>query len=278
MSSYSDDGLVLSRKQMNKFEPLIDVDRLKRDYLFGIEIKDKQGKELPQEAFQTYINNAVSMLEHWLDISITPVDDFFEDRDYHLNDYADWGYMYLNNYPVRDIKKLEMIYFRDEDGEPITVQEIPKSWIRLQRHDGIVRLIPNNKFPANLQIGQAGAFFPEVLRSANVPHLWRVTYDYGFEDGKIPNIINSAVAMIAASQALTIGGNLVLGAGIAGSSISLDALSQSIQTTQSAENSAYSATIKEYGDQLFGKTKDDPFALLKILKNYYKAAEEVNLI
>jgi hypothetical protein len=163
-----------------------------------------------------------------------------------------------------------MVYFRDSDGEPETLQEIPLNWIRLQPHDGIVRLIPNARFPASLQISQTGNYFPEILRSEKVPHLWKFTYDYGFEDGKIPVLINQAISMLAAIQALIVGGNLVLGAGIASKSLSLDGLSQSINTTQSAENSAYSATLSDYSDRLFGKNKEDESAIMKLLKRFYK--------
>lgn len=274
----SDDGLVTNARIGKKVEPLVTVEKLKEVYLTGLNISDPNTNEpLPRKTYQAYIDNAVSMLEHYLDISISKVTDFVENKDYRLNDYADWGYFYLNNYPVIAIQKMELTYFRDEDGEPEVVQQIPNNWIRLQPHDGIVRLIPNAKFPANLQISQTGNYFPEILRSQFVPHLWRITYDYGFEDGKIPVLINTAIAQLAAIQALVVGGNLVLGAGIAGSSISLDGLSQSIQTTQSAENSAYSATIKDYSDKLFGKTKDDPFAILRILKEFYKG-EQMNII
>ncbi len=264
------DGIPCDNKKLTRTEPLISVAKLKQNYLFGIEIKDKAGNELPKSSFEQYIANAVSMFEHYLDIAISPILGFEENRDYHLNDYAEWGFMYLHNYPVIRIQKLEMIFFRDAQGLPEVVQEIPNNWIRLQRHDGILRLIPNARFPANLQISNTGNYFPEILRTETVPSLWRITYDYGFEDGKIPTLLNQAIGYLAAIQALIVGGNLVLGAGIAGSSISIDGLSQSIQTTQSAENSAFSATIKDYGDKLFGSTKDDPFAIIKTLKNYYK--------
>lgn len=273
----SKDGLVTCNTYGKKVEPLITVDKLKAIYLFGIDIKDDDGNELPDTAYQQYIDNAVSMLEHFLDMSIAPVIDFVEDKDYRLNDYSEWGYYQLNNYPVLAIKKMELVYFRDDTGEPEVIQEIPNQWMRLQPHDGIVRLIPNARFPANLQVGQTGNYFPEILRSQFVPHLWRITYDYGMEDGKIPVMINQAIGFMAAVQALIIGGNLVLGAGIAGSSISLDGLNQSIQTTQSAENSAYSATIKEYEAKLNGKTKDDPFSILRILYNYY-VGQQMNII
>lgn len=263
-------GIPSGNSRIKRTEPLITVDKLKEVYLYGLTFKNDDGEDLPKSAFQQYIDNAVSMLEHYLDIAIAPVKGKTENRDYRLNEYADWGFFELSNYPVICINKIELVYFRDDTGEPDVIQEIPGSWIRLQEHDGIVRLIPNARFPASLQVGSTGNYFPEILRTEMVPHLWRFNYDYGFDDGKIPVLINQAISMLAAIQALIVGGNLVLGAGIAGSSISLDALSQSIQTTQSAENSAFSATMKDYANRLFGENKDDPFAILKILKNYYK--------
>jgi hypothetical protein len=268
------DGLVLDNSYNRKGEPIIDIGRLKATYLFGIHIVDRvTGKEFGDEAYKTYINNAVAMLETYLDISISPVKNFEEFRDYRLNDYADWGYLQLNNYPVKCIRKIDLVYFRDEDGVPVSIQQIPNNWLRLQAHDGIVRMIPNARFPANLQISQSGAFFPEILRAAFVPHAWRITYDYGFDPGCVPVLLNQAIGTIAAIQALIVGGHLILGAGIAATSISLDGLSQSIQTTQSAENSGYSSVIKDYSDKLFGKTKDDPFAIMKLLKDFYKGSQ-----
>ena len=272
-----DDGLVRDNSFLRKVAPLITVQELRDVYLFGLDIRDNNGNELPDSALQTYIDNAISMVEHYLDISIAPVENFKEYRDYHLNDYYQWGFYQLNNYPCICVRSINLVYFRDENAEPIAVQELPTNWIRLQAHDGIVRLIPNSRFPSRLQIGQGGTFFPEVLKNSFVPHAWEITYDYGFPTGKVPTLINQAIANIAAINALIIGGNLVLGAGIAGSSISLDGLAQSIQTTQSAENSAFSATIKDYGDRLYGKSKDDPFAILTILKNFYKG-QEMNLL
>lgn len=269
------DGLVLDNSYNKKGEPIVTVAQLKATYLFGIHIVDRiTGAEFSEEAYQQYIDNAISMLEHYLDISISPVKNFEEFKDYHLNDYAEWGYFHLNNYPVKCVRKLDLVYFRNEsENEPVSIQTIPNNWLRLQAHDGIVRMIPNARFPANLQISQSGAFFPEILRSQFVPHAWRFTYDYGFDPGCVPVLLNQAIGTIAAIQALIVGGHLILGAGIAGTSISLDGLSQSIQTTQSAENSGYSSVIKDYSDKLYGKTKDDPYSILRILKDYYKGSQ-----
>jgi hypothetical protein len=268
----SKNGLVPSGNLgIKRVEPLITVPELINTYLFGLNITDlTTGKPLPESAYQQYITNAVSWLEHYLDIAIAPVRNYVEDKDYYFNQYTDWGFLMLDNFPVIQVRKIELVYFRDENGDPEVLQEIPQQWIRLSPHDGLIRFIPNARFPANLQVGQTGNYFPEILRTEHVPSLWRITYDYGFEDGCIPALVNQAIAYLAAIQALIVGGNLIIGAGIASSSISLDGLSQAINTTQSAENSGYSATIKDYGDKVFGANKDDPFAILKLLKTYYK--------
>lgn len=271
------DGIKRSNRTQKKVEPVLSVKELKEKYLFGVEIFDNEDNEIKDSTLQQYIDNAISMIELDLDISITPVYDHIEEKDYRLNDYADWGFLMLNNYPVISVSKMEMVFFRDEDGLPQTVQEIPSNWIRVQNHDGIIRLIPNARFPASLQVGQSGNFFPEILRTNMIPNLWRLTYDYGFEDGKVPSMLNQMIGYIAAIQALIIAGNLVIGAGIASESLSIDGLNQNIVTTASAENSSYSAQIKEYQRILYGSTKDDPTALIKILRAFYKG-EQINII
>lgn len=273
----SDEGLVLDNAVSKKSEPLVTVAKVRDTYLYGVKIRDEDGVQPPDSFYQQAIDTAVSYFEHLLDISITPVKNHVEYKDYRLNDYAEWGYIMLSNYPVHSLKSMKMVYFRDEDGLPITVQQIPNSWIRLSRHDGMIRLIPNTRFPSQLQISETGSFFPEILRASEIPHLWEFTYDFGFCDGKIPILLNQAIGLMAAIICLIPAGHLALGAGIAGTSISLDGLSQSIQTTASAENSAFSATLKDYSDRLFGKNGNDPFSIVTTLMNYYKG-EQMNII
>lgn len=264
-------GLVTKNAVSKKSEPLVTVEKLKQTYLFGVIVRNGEtGEALPDEAYQQAIDTAVSMMEHYLDLSIAPVIDFVEYKDYHLNDYSEFGYMQLDNFPVHAVSSMKLVYFRDQDGEPITVQTIPNAWLRLNNHDGIIRLIPNTRFPGNLQLGANGGYFPELLNGAMIPQAWQVTYDYGFCSGQIPVLLNQAIGIIASILVLITAGHLILGAGIASSSISIDGLSQSIGTTQSAENSGFSSTIKDYSDKLFGKTKDDPFAIMKMLHTYYK--------
>lgn len=257
-----------------KTEPLVTVAQLKDTWLFGVKIRDREtGEEMPEESYQNALDTAISLLEHYLDISISPVKGYKEYLDYNQNEYYDWGYLQLLNFPVEAVNSVKLVYFRDDNGEVDETQtiQIPQNWLRVIAHDGIVRMVPNGKFPANLQVGNGG-FYPELFSVAKVPHAWEVNYDFGFCDGQVPVLLNQAISMIAAIIMLISAGHLILGAGIAGTSISLDGLSQSIQTTQSAENSGFSSTIKDISDKLFGKTQNDPMSMMNILKAYYKGS------
>ncbi len=257
-----------------KSEPIVTVAQLKATWLFGVKIRDKEtSAEFSEDAYQNAIDTAIGLLETYLDMSIGPVRNYKEYKDYHQNDYMEWGYFQLDNFPVECVNSIRLVYYRDDNGEVDETQsmDIPKGWMRVNAHDGIIRLVPNGKMPGGLQFGNGG-FFPYMFRNQLVPHAWEINYNYGFCSGQVPVLLNQAVSMIAAIIVLITAGHLILGAGIAGTSISLDGLSQSISTTQSAENSGFSSTIKDISDKLYGTTKDDPFAILKMLKNYYKGA------
>jgi len=259
---------------IRRTEGILTPQQLRERFLFGVDIFDGDGNELGDEILQSYIDMAISELEHDLDLFIVPTP-ICEEKDYFASDYYGWGYFQLNNIPVIKIDTIQVVYLEDENNEvdPNEVAlDIPRSWIRLREHDGILRLIPNNRFPARLQVDNGGSFFPELFRrNSQVPNLWRINYSAGFQDGKIPMVINAAIGLMAAVYALNIAGDLVLGAGIASSSLSIDALSQSINTTSSAENHAFSAKVLQYGNQLFGPNERTP-GLLQKLRTYYKGS------
>lgn len=265
---------VSNRIDGKKVEPLVTVKQMRATWLFGVKVRDKEtGEDFSDDAYQNAIDTAIGLLETYLDISISPIKNHKEYKDYRQNDYEQFGFFHLDNFPIESVSSIKLVYYRDEDGEVDETQslDIPKGWMRVNAHDGIIRLVPNGKMPGNLMYSNGG-WSPFLFRQSMVPHAWEITYDYGFCSGMVPVLLNQAISMIASIIVLITAGHLILGAGIAGTSISLDGLSQSINTTQSAENSGFSSTIKDISDKLYGTTKDDPFAILKILKNYYKGA------
>jgi hypothetical protein len=81
-----------------------------------------------------------------------------------------------------------------------------------------------------------------------VPNYWTLTYITGFHN--IPKDILEAIGKQAAISVFTILGDIVVGAGIASKSQSIDGLSQSISTTASAMYNAFSARIGQYEKDL----------------------------
>lgn len=281
--SIEENGIRECNSVESALEPLINVQELKDRWLFGIvPIVAEDGSVVSDETLAAYIKTAVSMLEHDLDISVIPRR-VIEKKDYRQNDYYEWGYFHLDNIPVIDDPKVSVVYLLNpsnpnDDNSPLvpeTVLEIPKNWIRIKKDSGELRLIPNNRFPANLQIDSAGAFFPELFnRHSMVPDLWHIEYSYGFKDGKIPAIMNAAIGLMASIMAMNIAGDLRIGSGIASISLNLDGLSQSINSTASAENHTYSAKVKEYGKLLFGEPGLDGRnqGIVQNLRNFYRGS------
>ena len=274
MGIMSDRGV--SNLNYTQTEPLTTPEKLKKTYLFGLEdIVDEKGNVAGDETIQMNINAAISYLEHELDLAIMPRKQE-EHKDYYANDYVDWGYMSLNRIPVISVDQIRVVYQRglDQNGVPDleTTLDIPANWIRLDPDTGIIRLIPNNKFPARLQVDSGGAFFPELFRRHSmVPNMWVVNYTWGFKDGCIPVVLNQAIGMYASMlYMLAIADIFPAGAGVANVSIGLDGLSQSLGTTASAENTTLSAKIKHLETFLFGDKNRGVSGLIPTIRNYYK--------
>jgi len=230
---------------------------LKQTYFFGIPLVDTDGNPISDSVAEFYIKRAIKQVEKELDIVITP-STFDERYDFFLDAWRGWGFIQLNKRPVKQVNSLKIMY-----GEQ-SVFEIPLEWIRLERNAGQIHLFPMlGQFGGTLAIDKAYTLAPILMAVRYAPHVFRVQYDAGMDD--VDEDICDAIGMIAATQYFNIFGDLVIGAGIASISISLDGLSQSIGTTSSAENAAYSARIIMYKRELYGHGEGKP-GLLAALK------------
>jgi hypothetical protein len=143
--------------------------------------------------------------------------------------------------------------------------------MKLQPHDGTLRLLPVASIPGGMQFDAAGGFFPEMFsRYANVPLLWQVSYMAGFQDGAIPMNLNAAIGILAAIQVLNALGADVLAPGVSSSTIYLDGLSQSLSTAMSATTHAYSGPVTEYRKMLFGEPGSSNTGIVPQLREYWK--------
>lgn len=225
----------------------ISVDEMKELYMFGVDLTDDAGNPFPDRMFEHYIKSAVAWMEKELDIPITPIEIVDELHDHYSMDYGRWGWFDLHKYPIICIREVAFQY--PSQDERVTIDQ---EWVVLQEEgqSGQIQIVPGQGNIADVLLipGQLMPLWSGA--TGRVPGVWRFTYRAGFEVGEIPADIKDAIGMKAAIQVFNIAGDLIAGAGIATTSISVPGLSQSVGTTSSATNSGYGARIGQYEKQL----------------------------
>ena len=241
----------------------VDAQFVKDTFLFGVNLNDDNGNELPDAAINFYIASAVTWLERELGIYINPVEITDERHDYYVRDYESYAFLKAFHYPIREVTKVAMRF-------PLSSNEVvfDPSWYRAESISGQINLIPEAGSLSTLMIGNGGSFLPlSYAGRGYMPHVMSIDYKAGFEEGEIPEDILNLIGMKASLGPLNIAGDLIAGAGIASKSISLDGLSESVSTTSSATNAGYGARIIQYEKQI----KE----AISLLRRSYKGIEFV---
>lgn len=225
---------------------ILSVDQLKSRYFFGLNLTDDAGNELSEDTMAFYIKHAIQWLEDLLDIKIAKETITDEPQDFYYPDYQTYIWTQLNHVPVIDITELKMTLPNQQD-----VITYDSSWLYERKAAGQVQVIPGSGQMSIVTLGLSGAWLPFAYgRTKHIPNIFVATYTAGFERGCVPADIQHAVGMVASFGPLNLLGDIVIGAGIANTSLSIDGLSQSVGTTSSAENAAYSARIRSYREEL----------------------------
>jgi hypothetical protein len=238
---------------------IISVDELKNFYLLGIDLTIDNGEAFPESMYEWYIKAAVSWVERRLDIPIRPKSIEAEESDFYREDFIKFMFLTLKEYPVIDVEQVQLVL----PGNNV-IQTFDREWLYLDKDGGQVSIVPPSANAGVLVLGLAGFWPPALMWTQRfIPNAFRTKYTAGFEAGKVPEGIKHIVGMVAAMGPLNIAGDLLVGAGIAAQSLSIDGLSQSISTTSSATNAGYGARIIEYQKEI----KD----MIPTLTRYYKA-------
>jgi hypothetical protein len=242
--------------------PVITPGELIDQYLFGITLTidgTPTGTPFPQSLLDNAIASGVAMTETVLDIVIDPIifdgsDDplrldtmrnanghFGSERhDYH---FTIFDRVELRRRPVRRVRRVAAHYLNSE------LLVFPAESVLLHSAaSGLVRLVPTRAWSMAITDPRLlGAGFAQ--RS---PDFFRVDYEAGFHpvEYPLPLDIRHYVALRSSFNILNPAGDLVVGAGIASKSMSFDGFSESVNTTSSAENAAYSSRLIQYAKEL----------------------------
>lgn len=241
------------RGEQDPANSVITPAELKEIYLFGLDLTDAQGKEFPPAMIEHYIRAAVRTTERNLDVplrrkvvsDISPEAEKEAFGDYIQNEWYNYFYARLPEYPIISVESARIVFANNLAGF-----DFPPEWIRLDRDSGQLWIVPDGQFSNLLRLGFGFTGWLPFARSAVgfVPGIYRISYTAGLDP--IPEDVKHLVGMRAALGPLNVAGDLIVGAGIASTSLSIDGLSQSIGTTSSATNSGYGARIIQYQKEI----------------------------
>lgn len=236
------------------------------NFLQGIPMCFPDGRSLNMGLIKQKLLSAQKQIENFLSIKLIKQIINGERKDYYANDYQNYGYL-KTSYPINEPLALQGLL-----NEVVQITFV-KEWLSIKRPQSIgtfrnLYILPNtggagavtNANAYTLAFAGSSPMLG-LFGSEFIPNYWKVTYCTGFDI--IPMDIIDVLGKLAAIQVLSILGDILLGLGVASSTLSLDGLSQTIATTKSAKGGIFAGRISQYSEEL----KND----LANLKGQYRA-------
>lgn len=223
------------------YESVLTVQELKDRYAWGLLdlFQDGNGNPFPDRLYVHYIRYGMSKFEANTRLRLLPTP-FEEFHDHMQAGNMSEPLMFLmDEFPILSLPVPEVALNLPGDAP----QTFPAEWIRVNKLEGEIYIVPTSS-SSGFKLTSNG------LRGRFIPQAYRVRYFAGFELGKLPTNIVDIVGKEAASGPLNIGGDLVGGAAIASQSMSLDGLSQSVNTTSSPTMAGFGARLIQYNNEL----------------------------
>jgi hypothetical protein len=225
-------NLGITEPGFDRFEPILDVIRFKKEYLFGIPLKSAlTGETMDDETLKSFIRKGIGDFESSVRVAVNPVQ--LTDRfDFERADDMQFGTRRFTRWPVLKVTNLKALWpgRMELDSADQTI-DYPTSWVSLQGDQGLVRIIPNSGTLVNADTNfiTSSAYKAIVLGGIKAwPNMWRITFIAGMDFDKVPAIVNDLVGVCSSIKFLSMMGPILFP--YAAQSIGIDGLSQSVTT------------------------------------------------
>ena len=244
------------------------ADDMRYTMLFGIDTvaADIATSEWEDVQFEQQVDEAVGDFESYLTMDIRrrkyvtrPADSLIQSRfwregvDYTNEDdpydfdphlWNEYGFIQLRHWPLISVSRAK--WYSPVQGEIMDM--IENGWLRLHKEMGQVRMFPTGGF----SYGPYSVYGPLWTNNYadRYPGGFQFDYETGYKSAEfIPEGLRGVIGKYAAIKSLaTIGDGLL--AGFSSQSVSLDGLSESFSSTQSATSAYFGARIKQYSDEI----------------------------
>lgn len=230
------------------------ADAIKNYFMFGIDIKDENGNILDEHFYSYLFESAIAEAEQELDIVILPRLET-EIHDYNEQEFQSFMFTHVRKKPIIQVEHLGLQF----NGKPI--YDYPSDWWKVYSLPGHIEIFPTTLMQTGGDGYNTNAFlgYPNLngatatgYNRTFAPQMIKVEYVAGLlprkregitREYEIPANLHKLVVQYAMKELFKVGGRLIIGAGIASRSLSMDDVTESVVTTQSAMYGGYSADI-----------------------------------
>lgn len=228
--------------------------------MFGLEVVDPQtGESLPDAFYESKIEKAISLAEQKFDIAIFPRL-LTEHHDYHSSDASSYMYTHSFKRPIIQVEDLSI------EGSSNKLTNFPRKWYNVYALSGHVEMtatplsqaknggrvynaIPLSPFGGS-PYSYGKSFAPQMLHLSYVAGLLpRENKGYNLE-WEMPAILEEYITKSVAKQIFQVYGRTVVPLGTQNYSLSIDGISESVNSNQTSTNTAASAEIKQLDGDL----------------------------
>ena len=241
---------------VDQFGEILTSDDMQYSYLWGIGLTAGDGSVWTDVQSRTFVNWSVYQLEKKLNIDIFPRQYYTDDEEntaieeskFVIKEFAypnrrKRKFLIVSRHrPVQEITRFD--FFSPVDAKVLNL--LP--WMRLDKRNGNIWYYPKQGALQTF-IGY-GWPWNRILEAMNYPDAFHITMKTGFKDAElIPEDLRDIIGKISALKLLNVIGDGLL-AGFSSSSISLDGISESFSSTQSATNAYFGARIGVYQKEI----------------------------
>lgn len=236
-------------------------DDLRYTYLWGVDFQAGNGDIFTDAQIRFAIDSALSEMERFFHYNLRkrivkcnpgPQDPYDLENNGHSLRFN--NQIVLEEVPVLSVERCD--FFSPNDYRILNLLE----WMFLDKKKGVITFRPKAG-------SLSSSIFPYLFSYGNLPayrHAFKIDYTVGYETAKeVPEDIRECIGKIAAMKLLNVIGDGLI-AGFSSSSLSMDGVSESFSSTQSATSAYFGARIKVY--------QDDAAQFKKEMKNKLKRA------
>jgi hypothetical protein len=231
-----------------------------RGYLWGVDFRASNGASFTDEQIRFFIKGAVDLVERELKITIKKTRIICEpDRrglqqglDYDVEEsYYTYkrervqrnGMIKTRQRPVRSVSRLDLLSRNEKVTSLLNAYTLDKN-------KGLIKFFNRPPKISDSLRAVETAIYPYGAEMRDNNLFYAIDYVAGYENSdQVPADLREIIGKIAAISLLNIIGRGLM-SGFSSSSLSMDGVSESFSSTQSATSAYYGADIKEYKDDI----------------------------